>query len=53
MENFIDDNMAYARLKPACICGCVKHCGLSCMTDDCDCFECACPMCREPQEQPQ
>ena len=48
MENFIDDNEAYARLKPTCGCGCVKHCGLSCMTDGCDCYECACSMCREP-----
>ena len=48
MENFIDDNVAYARLKPACGCGCTKHCGLSCMTDGCDCFECTCTMCREP-----
>ena len=48
MENFIDDNETYQRLKPSCQCGCFKHCGLSCMTDGCDCFECRCAMCREP-----
>ena len=28
-----------------CSCGCGKHCGHSCMTDDCDCNECRCPEC--------
>jgi hypothetical protein len=28
-----------------CNCGCGKHCGNSCMTDDCDCNECHCPDC--------
>jgi len=48
MENFIDDNAAYRRCKLTCTCGCAKHCGLSCMTDGCDCFECACAMCKDP-----
>lgn len=47
MENFIDDNEAYQRLKPRCTCGCTAHCGHSCMTDDCDCFECQCFGCKE------
>jgi hypothetical protein len=47
MENFIDDNEAYVRLQPRCRCGCVRHCGFSCMTDSCDCLECACPMCKD------
>jgi hypothetical protein len=51
MENFIDDNAAYFRLRPSCRCGCTAHCGLSCCTDDCDCFECACPNCEIKEEQ--
>jgi hypothetical protein len=47
MENYIDDPEAYQRLKTLCRCGCYAHCGHSCMTDDCDCNECACPVCRE------
>jgi len=47
MENFIDDNTAYQRLKTSCKCGCSAHCGHSCMTDDCDCFECDCFGCKE------
>ena len=49
MENFIDDNEAYQRLLPKCSCSCTAHCGNSCMTDDCDCFECACPQCKEQE----
>jgi hypothetical protein len=51
MENIIDDNEAYFRLKPKCSCGCMAHCGHSCMTDDCDCFECACPRCAQEEER--
>jgi hypothetical protein len=51
MENFIDDNEAYHRLRPHCRCGCVAHCGLSCMTDGCDCFECACAQCQTPPKE--
>jgi hypothetical protein len=47
MENFVDDNEAYFRLKPKCPCGCYAHCGHSCMTDDCDCTECGCPTCTD------
>lgn len=47
MENFVDDNEAYQRLKPKCPCDCYAHCGHSCMTDDCDCFECGCPSCQD------
>jgi hypothetical protein len=47
MENFVDDNDAYFRLKAKCPCGCYAHCGHSCMTDDCDCFECGCPTCTD------
>jgi len=52
MENYIDDNEAYYRLKEMSKCkdcGCAAHCGHSCMTDDCDCFECGCPMCKEQE----
>jgi len=45
MENFVDDNDAYFRLKPKCSCGCYAHCNHSCMTDDCDCTECSCSSC--------
>lgn len=45
MENYIDDNEAYQRLKPKCSCRCYAHCGYSCMTDDCDCTECKCSQC--------
>jgi len=47
MENFIDDNTAYMRLRPPCTCRCFAHCGISCMTDDCDCTECQCDSCKE------
>lgn len=47
MQNFIDDNEAYARLLPVCSCGCVRHCGISCRSDHCDCFECGCARCRD------
>ena len=30
-----------------CSCGCGRHCGNSCMTDDCDCNECLCPDCKK------
>ena len=52
MNNFIDDNDAYYRLKATikCNCGCTKHCGLSCMTDDCDCYECQCPSCNKKED---
>jgi len=48
MDNFIDDNDVYYRLKAAakCSCGCTKHCGFSCMTDGCDCYECQCINCK-------
>ena len=51
MENFIDDNEVYQRLRTRCRCGCTKHCGHSCMTDDCDCFECQCPVCAKSEER--
>lgn len=47
MENFIDDNEVYQRLKPNCKCRCNAHCGHSCMTDDCDCTECKCMNCQD------
>lgn len=47
MENFVDDNDAYFRLKPKCPCGCYAHCNHSCMTDDCECTECGCPTCTD------
>lgn len=28
-----------------CSCGCGQHCGIGCMTDDCDCNECRCVEC--------
>ena len=31
--------------RTGCSCGCGKHCGHRCMTDDCDCNECDCPDC--------
>lgn len=51
MENFVDDNEAYFRLKPKCSCGCYAHCSHSCMTDDCDCTECGCPSCARTEER--
>jgi len=47
MENFIDDNEAYARLVPPCGCGCFHHCGFRCRTDGCGCETCTCPRCQE------
>ena len=49
--NFIDNNETYFRLLSKCRCGCTKHCGHSCMTDDCDCFECTCPNCKEQETE--
>jgi hypothetical protein len=49
MENFVDDNEAYFRLKPKCDCGDVAHCGHSCIEEDCDCTECRCPSCLAQQ----
>ena len=46
MEPVFDDNTAY--VKPnKCSCGCYRHCGHSCLTDDCDCTECNCPKCKD------
>lgn len=54
MENYIDDNEAYYRLKKlGCPCGCGPHCGHSCMTDDCDCTECDCLECKTAQASEQ
>ena len=48
MELVFDDNTAY--IKPnKCSCGCHRHCGHSCLTDDCDCNECLCPNCKDNQ----
>lgn len=51
MENIIDDNDAYFRLRSMqkCSCVCTKHCGFSCMTDGCDCFECECVACKKTE----
>lgn len=51
MENFIDDNEAYFKLKAKCRCDCTQHCGHSCMTDDCDCTECSCPNCAQTEDR--
>ncbi len=51
MENYIDDNEAYQRLKPKCKCWHPKHCGHSCMESGCDCTECACPICESEAEK--
>lgn len=55
MENIIDDNDAYFRLRSIvkCNCGCTKHCGLSCMTDGCDCYECECVTCKKTEDGEQ
>ncbi len=46
MKPVFDDNTSY--IKPSlCNCGCYKHCGHSCLTDDCDCNECQCPECKD------
>lgn len=45
MENFIDDNLAYARLKPPCECGCLAHCGFKCVSENCGCEQCRCVAC--------
>jgi hypothetical protein len=52
MDNIIDDNDAYYRLKSAikCTCSCTKHCGFSCMTDGCDCYECQCVTCNKTED---
>lgn len=46
MKPIFDDNTSYIVNKP-CSCGCYKHCGSSCHTDDCDCNECQCPDCKD------
>lgn len=51
MESYMDDYETYKRYRQNCKCGCFKHCGFSCQTDDCDCFECNCPECLEEQDK--
>ena len=47
-----EDNSSYKPYKNlGCTCRCGKHCGHSCMTDDCDCVECQCFDCRENAEK--
>ena len=36
-----------------CRCGCEAHCGLSCLTDECDCTECNCNKCQEKDKNVQ
>lgn len=47
MENIIDDNDYYFRLKGQCQnCKHQAHCGQSCLDESCDyCTECACVSC--------
>jgi hypothetical protein len=47
MEDYMDDFESYKKFKLLCRCRCDKHCGFSCMTDDCDCTECNCLTCQE------
>jgi hypothetical protein len=49
MEPIFDDNTAYIKFEK-CSCGCYKHCGFSCLTDDCDCNECLCTNCKDNGE---
>jgi hypothetical protein len=51
MENFIDGNEVYQRLKPQCKCWHPQHCGHSCIESDCDCNECQCPDCLSEAEK--
>lgn len=47
-EPYMDDYGDYKRYKEVggnCTCGCFRHCGFSCMTDDCDCTDCECYEC--------
>jgi hypothetical protein len=45
-EHPTDRSISYRVPKElGCSCGCGQHCGISCMTDDCDCNECRCPEC--------
>lgn len=34
-----------------CVCGCGTHCGISCMTDGCECTECDCHECKQEYQQ--
>jgi hypothetical protein len=45
MENFIDGDDTYKRLKLECQCWHTQHCGHSCTDSECDCNECVCPAC--------
>lgn len=46
MQPVFEDNTSY--IKPnKCSCGCYRHCGHSCLTDDCDCNECNCANCKD------
>ena len=45
MEKYMDDYDSYKRYSDKCTCGCYKHCGSSCMTDDCECTDCECVKC--------
>lgn len=47
MEKYMDDYESYKRYKRNCTCACYKHCGFSCMTDDCECTDCECPDCMD------
>jgi hypothetical protein len=49
MESYMDDYESYKRYNRNCTCGCYKHCGFSCMTDDCECTDCECPDCVDGQ----
>lgn len=52
MENTIDDNDYYFKLKGSCqYCGHAAHCGHSCVDDSCyHCSECACLQCKQETE---
>lgn len=53
MENIIDDNDAYFRLKGECeYCKHPAHCGHSCLDETCDhCTECGCLNCKLEAEK--
>lgn len=50
MWHIFEDKTAYVK-QSNCNCGCHRHCGHSCLTDDCDCNECRCSQCLDKLEE--
>ena len=50
-KSYMDDFGNYKKytFRAFCGCGCEKHCGHSCLSEDCDCTECDCRSCSTGQ----